>query len=61
VRIEGGRPTVEWEYRSASFRRGLAAALATLLAAGLLLFLFCPRRGDGIRVVWRAVSGGGTE
>lgn len=61
VRLEEGRSTVVWEYRSASFRTGVVVALATLLTAAVVLFAFCPRRKDGIRAVWRALNRGGAE
>jgi hypothetical protein len=58
VRLEAGKRTVVWEYRSGAFRRGLGITVGILLLGAVLVFVLGPRRGDGIGALWKGAGPG---
>ncbi|MFH1681444.1 MAG: hypothetical protein ABIH26_12490 [Candidatus Eisenbacteria bacterium] len=61
VRLDEGRHTVVWEYRSRSFRRGAFITLLALALAALIVFGVTPRRGDRLAAVWKGLLEGRAE
>jgi hypothetical protein len=57
VRLDAGRRTVVWEYRSGTFRLGLGITIVVLALGAALVFVVGPRRGDGIGDLRKAAPG----